>query len=312
MNYKLACETLGINGDIPITEEVLKKQYRINALRNHPDKSSAPDATSRFQQINTAYQYLLKDLHFMSIDEYDIDDDTETEDNEDINVTNSYASILMSFVKNIVKNDVPNNKIYHIILQKISNMCEKKALEMVEKIDKNVLIKVYEIIQNYRETLHFSTDFINKIKEVINKKIEKDECIILNPTLDDLFENNLYKLTENGNIYYIPLWHHELIYDNLGSDMYVKCVPILPEHISIDSHNNIHIELKYNIRELWGKTFIEFHLGKNTFSIFTENLKLKEKQTIVLQNQGISIINLDNIFDISKKSNIVVYINLDI
>ena len=38
----------------------------------------------------------------------------------------------------------------------------------------------------------------------------------------------------------------------------------------------------------------------------------KEKQTIVLQNQGISIINLDNIFDISKKSNIVVYINLDI
>jgi hypothetical protein len=48
------------------------------------------------------------------------------------------------------------------------------------------------------------------------------------------------------------------------------------------------------------------------FSILTEKLKFKENQTLVLQNQGISIINLDNIFDVSKKSNVVVYLQIDI
>ena len=247
----------------------------------------------------------------MSIDEYDIDDDTETEDNEDINVTNSYASILMSFVKNIVKNDVPNNKIYHIILQKISNMCEKKALEMVEKIDKNVLIKVYEIIQNYRETLHFSTDFINKIKEVINKKIDKDECIILNPTLDDLFENNLYKLCVNGFTYIVPLWHDELVYDNSGNDIYVKCFPILTENITIDNKNNIHVCLTYDIKEILQKEYITFYLGKKEFEIEPRELTVEKTQTVTLKGEGISKINTTDIYDVSKKSNVILHITLE-
>ena len=311
MNYKIACETLGINGDKTITEDLLKKQYRINALRNHPDKSSAPDATIRFQQINAAYQYLLNDLHFMSMDEDEPDHEGEAQDSEDINVTNSYASILMSFVKNIVKNDVPNNKIYHIILQKISNTCEKKALEMVEKIDKNVLIKVYEIIQNYRETLHFSTDFINKIKEVINKKIENDECIILNPTLDDLFENNLYKLCVNGFTYIVPLWHDELIYDNSGNDIYVKCFPLLTESITIDNKNNIHVNLTYDIKEILQKEYITFYLGKKEFEIEPKELTVEKTQTVILKGEGISKINTADIYDVSKKSNMILHITLE-
>jgi len=311
MNYKIACETLGINGDITITEELLKKQYRINALRNHPDKSNAPDATMRFQQINAAYQYLLKDLHFMSIDENDTDDEGESQDSEDINVTNSYASILMSFVKNIVKHDVPNNKIYHIILQKISNTCEKKALEMVEKIDKTVLIKVYEIIQNYRETLHFSTDFINKIKEVINKKIEKDECIILNPTLDDLFENNLYKLCVNGFTYIVPLWHDELVYDNSGNDIYVKCFPLLTENITIDNKNNINVNLSYDIKEILQKEYITVYLGKKEFEIEPRELTVEKTQTVILKGDGISKINTTDIYDVSKKGNVILHITLE-
>lgn len=311
MNYKIACETLGINGDKTITEDLLKKQYRINALRNHPDKSSAPDATMRFQQINSAYQYLLKDLHFMSMDEHEPDDESDAQDSEDINVATSYASILMSFIKNIVKNDVPNNKIYHIILQKISNTCEKKALEMVEKIDKNVLIKVYEIIQNYRETLHFSTDFINKIKEVINKKIENDECVILNPTLDDLFENNLYKLCVNGFTYIVPLWHDELVYDNSGNDIYVKCFPLLTENITIDNKNNIHVNLRYDIKEILQKEYITFYLGKKEFEIEPKDLTVEKTQTVTLKGEGISKINTIDIYDVSKKSNVILHITLE-
>ena len=307
MNYHEACVLLEIDDVLNI--EILKRQYRRKALQYHPDKNKSADASDKFNNIKNAYEFLMKYLDDPNIDE----DFANPFDNM---VKSEYTKILFSFLNNILGTDVQyqdiKSRIFYVIVNKIASCCENKAFELLEKLDKKILIKISEFFFKFKDIFHFSDDFLNNLEEMVSTKIKDDKCIILNPFLEDLFENNLYKLTENGNIYYIPLWHHELIYDNLGSDMYVKCVPILPEHISIDSHNNIHIELKYNIRELWGKTFIEFHLGKNTFSIFTENLKLKEKQTIVLQNQGISIINLDNIFDISKKSNIVVYINLDI
>jgi hypothetical protein len=182
---------------------------------------------------------------------------------------------------------------------------------MVEKIDKNVLIKVYEIIQNYRETLHFSTDFINKIKEVINKKIENDECIILNPTLDDLFENNLYKLCVNGFTYIVPLWHDELIYDNSGNDIYVKCFPLLTENITIDNKNNIHVNLTYDIKEILQKEYITFYLGKKEFEIEPKELTVEKTQTVILKGEGISKINTADIYDVSKKSNVILHITLE-
>ena len=307
MNYNDACVLLEI-GDV-LTIDILKKQYRRKALQYHPDKNKSTDAPEKFNNIKNAYDYLLKYLDNPIIDE----DFANPFENI---VNNEYSKILFSFLHNILGNDIQyqdiKSRIFYVIVNKIATCCENKAFDILTKLDKKILIKIYDFFFKYKDIFHFSDDFLNNLEEMITTKIKDDQCIILNPFLEDLFENNLYKLTENGNIYYIPLWHHELIYDNLGSDMYVKCIPILPENITIDSHNNIHVELKYNIRELWGKTFIEFNLGKNVFSIFTENLKLKEKQTIVLENQGISIINLDNIFDVSKKSNIVVYIQLDI
>jgi hypothetical protein len=307
MNYHDACVLLEIDDVLNIA--ILKRQYRRKALQYHPDKNKSADASAQFNNIKNAYEFLLKYLDNPIMDEDFINPF------ENI-VNNEYTKILFSFLHNILGNDIQyqdiKSRIFYVIVNKIANCCENKAFDILKKLDKKILIKISEFFFKYKDIFHFSGEFLNNLEEMITTKMKDAQCIILNPFLEDLFENNLYKLTENGNIYYIPLWHHELIYDNLGSDMYVKCVPILPEHISIDSHNNIHVELKYDIRELWGKSSFELHLGKNTFSIFTENLKLKENQTIILENQGISIINLDNIFDISKKSNIVVYLQIDI
>jgi hypothetical protein len=83
-------------------------------------------------------------------------------------------------------------------------------------------------------------------------EIKEDECIILNPTLNDLLENNLYRLIVNNHTYIVPLWHNELVYDNSGNDIYVKCNPILPENMEIDDANNIKIDINYKISEIWG------------------------------------------------------------
>jgi len=307
MNYEKACKILDINTD-EITSEIIKKQYRINALLYHPDKNKEEDTTSKFQEIQCAYEYLSKKI----VNEEAMDMENEMYEGEE-NMTNSYAGILFSFMKNLMQTDVnADNKsgIYYIILEKISNTCEKKALELIEKVDKKVLIKLYEIIGKYSDALHFSSTFIEKMNEIITKKIEKDECIILNPTIDDLFENNLYKLSVNGMVYIVPLWHNELVYDNMGNDLYVKCFPMLPDNVTIDDKNNIYISATFDIKEILNKEVIEVVIGKREFEISPNDLIVKPYQTIILKGKGISKINTLDIYDISKKSNILVNIAL--
>lgn len=210
-----------------------------------------------------------------------------------------------------MNNEGNTDKIYYIIINKISNTCEKKALELIQKIDKNKLITIYEIIQKYGDFLHFSSDFIEKIREVLHDKIKNDECIILNPSIDDLFANNLYKLQVNGFVYIVPLWHHELVYDNSGNDIYVKCYPMLPDNVTMDEKNNLHVECKYDIKEILQLDYIEITVGNHNLDIFTRELMVKPNQTIVFKNEGISKINTVDIYDISKKSDIYLHITLE-
>ena len=62
-----------------------------------------------------------------------------------------------------------------------------------------------------------------EIKNIINDRIKDDKYVILNPLLDDLFEHYSYKLNIDAQIFLVPLWHDELVYDNHGfdADLYV-------------------------------------------------------------------------------------------
>jgi DnaJ-class molecular chaperone len=317
MNYEKACSILELNhcafetckgvNKNEITIEILKKQYKLKALQYHPDKNNSPDASEKFQEINNSYQYLLKHLEFIESDDEDDDDFNDNEQEP----KSGYRWVLYKFLKNILSTPRDNSLFYKII-QKISTSCEKKALETLEKIDKKILIKIYEIINSYKEAFHFSSDFFNKVELIIKKKIEGDECIILHPTIDDLFENNLYKLKINGEIYIIPLWHHELIYDNSGNDIYVKCFPIIDDSIYIDNNNNIHLDVKYPISSIWDKEIITIMIGKREFKIKVSSLKLTATQSIIFKDEGISKINTIDIYDITKQADIIINIQLSI
>ena len=291
MNYKKACKHLGIEETATLTKEILKKHYRMNALRYHPDKNNTPEACSKFQEIHASYDFLLKKIDGENIFNMNLENEFEEEDNN-----NSYAGILMSFIKNIMKNDGIQNSLYYIIIEKISNVCEKKALDMIEKVDKTVLIKIIEIIGKYREVLHFSNDFIEKIRMVLNKQEMHDRDITT---------------VVNNTTYIVPLWHDELVYDNNGNDLYVKCFPILPENITIDNKNNIHVNITYNVKEILDKEIVVVNIGKRNCEINPKELLLTKNQSVVLKNEGISKINTVDIYDISKKSNIIVYITLE-
>ena len=139
-----------------------------------------------------------------------------------------------------------------------------------------------------------------------------DEHIILYTFLDDLMQNNLYRLTVNQTQYIIPLWFHELVYDKDGHDIIVQCVPILPDNMNIDENNNLVIQLSYTITELLANDEIivkTFEFGKK-IAFNPKNLKICKTQSWIILGEGISKINPKNIYDISKKGDIILNITI--
>jgi hypothetical protein len=297
MNYKDACELLEIDENTSnITDDIIKKKYRVKALLYHPDKNKSPDASAKFQKIHEAYDFLLN----------------EKNDHKSFNDIKSYKDLLAEFLKGLSEGGLQNDfqyRIFNTIITKITQMCENKAVVFLEKIDKKLLLKIYELLLKNREIFYISEQFLSQINDIVKKKTEKDECIILNPMLEDLFNHSLYKLYIENNLYLIPLWHQELIYDISGSDLYVKSIPILPDNISIDKDNNIYVDLTFNMCDIWEKEKIDIEIGGIKFALYTENLNIKKHQTILLRRMGIPK-QLDNIFDVIQKADIILQISL--
>ncbi len=283
MNEIRARIVLGIDNEINITPDLLKRQYRINALRFHPDKNSSPNANEQFLLVKEAYDFL--------------------SDNKAPIENTSYADILREFLNT-------KSPIIHIIITKLSNICREKAFQLINSIDKLILMDIYKLLLSHKEILYVPDYLIDEIRKILISKTQGDERYILNPSLEDLWENNVYRLVVDERIYMIPLWHNELVYDNSGCDLYVKCNPILPDNIEIDQDNNLIIALEYKIADLLqiDKTIVV--VGGREFIIHNNELRIVKYQTLTQVGIGISRINSKNIYEISTKGDVIFHIFL--
>ena len=299
------------------TLEELKKNYRLLALKHHPDKNeNSEESCNKFKDINSAYLFLLNfDISHESHETSDFKDD------ENNPSSYSYSSIFRIFIQSLLKKmtvvSQENNTItINMLLKIIVEDCHELSLKMFEDLDKNVAYNVYEIITTYYKFFHISEEKMVLFERIMRDKMALDNLVVISVSLDDLFGvNNIYVLDHDNKTYYIPLWHTELYYnlgetDNKSVDLIVRCIPTIPPHIYIDANNDIYVDIRMKITDLLEKRCIEFEVGGKIFMIDASVLYIKNNQSYVLSGCGIPIINSKNIYDTSEKSSIIVNIEL--
>ena len=304
MNYKTALEILEIDmsekkySDINL--EYLKKQYHKLALQNHPDKNgNTKESKEKFQVINEAYEYLKKEINF----------------NEQGEKTTStvYIDILQSFLSEILAGKY-NDQFYEIIKKIIVKKIPNK---LFKELNKEMAFDIYSFLSKYKNILHISQEILDNLMEVVHKKYEDVmEYYKLNPSIDDLFENNVYKLYVNEQLFLVPLWHNELYFEsselNNFKEIIVSCEPELSKNIKIDENNNLIVKIEFSSIDLpnliTNNGNIFFKIGKKELSIPVNKLYMKPNQYYRIKNEGLSKINENDIYDVSNKSDIIVNI----
>jgi curved DNA-binding protein CbpA len=307
MDYKLAFEILEIDINktnyTDITFDFLKKKYHKLALQNHPDKNgNTPESNEKFKQINEAYNYLKSEIKNINPDDLK---------QENINTNSSvYYDILQLFMKGIL--DGKYNEVFLHIVKDIVIGCKKISLKLFDDLDKDNSINVYIFLSKYKNILHLSDDTLDEIREIVIQKYDNVEIYKLNPNINDLLNNNVYKLYVKNELYLVPLWYNEVYFDSSGNEIIVLCEPELPEDIKIDDDNNIYVEKTINLQTDLSKLILDnscitITIGDKSFDILVSELYMKREQYYKIKNQGLTKSD-DDIYNVSEKADIIVKI----
>ena len=312
MNILNALNILQIN-TYNFNSTELKKAYLKQALLCHPDKSgNTPENTSRFQNVKEAYDLLM--LYVDKSEEFLNNNDTpHTQPNVSYNNIPVNPEVLFMFINNVLC-----GKYINTVIDIVLGITDLTAL-VYDDISIETINKIKHFIKKYKVSEEFDADIQSQTKiptdnisteSVVNSNVddkdydgenENDEDtyagiiynVVLNPSIDDLLDDNIYKLSINNSIFLVPLWHHECVYENIdGTELTVSCMPNLPNHIYIDDKNHIYTSISISLNNTLLNEIYYINIGKKKYTIPINNLYIHSKpQQICLYNCGILEMN---------------------
>ena len=293
MDIKTACEILDIEINKCYTLSEVKKAYYKASLKHHPDHNPGDiNSNARFQRINEAYTFLSTYVQLNIQQEQEHQHKHKDMDTNDIDDDD----IIIKFIKTLIDFNI-----------------KEISLTAFEGLNKNNSLKIFEYIEKYSTMLGLEKEFVESIRTLTREKMKNDIVIIINPTIENIMKNEIYKLEYNNENYYVPLWHDEISYDISETEyLIVKCKPELPENTFIDHNNDVHIKMLIeSIEKLLNEPYINVNVGGKVFEIPVCELKIKKSQIYTFFNKGISLINLNDIYNTKRKGNIIVYITIN-
>jgi len=309
MDYIIACEIFDIifcnsikETNITISLKDLKKKYHKLALKHHPDKNgNTTESNKTFKQINEAYICIKREI-------------LEETDNNHIHneeETHVYTDILQIFINSILDGNYTD--IISKIIKDIVSGYKQVSINLFEGLDKDSILVLYLFLSTHKQILHLSNDILEEFKNILILKYENVFIYNLNPCINDLLNNKIYKLPIKEEICLVPLWHNESYFDVAGCEIIVICEPELPENITIDDDNNIFIDTQILITDLHilirNNCDLDVSIGEQIFKIPICELRLKREQLYRIKNNGLSKFKND-VYDISEKADIIFKITL--
>ena len=285
MSVDDAKNVLNIDSENP-TEEEIKKAYRRMALKYHPDKNPSVESIETFHKIHEAYEVLTNCSESCHKEEY-------------LDILREWLAYYM------------DEKIVEKIIEGIQicsqESVQKYIIEKIGNIHPEVLELLYELFLFKREP---------------NRLFEEPEKIVVRPSLDDLFDEKVLQLPgSNGEIYWVPLWHHHLVFDKCDSkfaddtdseyeEIVVMVEPILPENIKMDEYNHLYVYVSLKMEDIWGCENIQVDVGGRKYNIPRDKLVIKELQRYTMKKMGVPMIKYESIYDATHRSDVHFYIRI--